>query len=190
MIQQVLLLLAGAIVGGYFTHIFQKKNWLYQKKIETFARLIEVIYQQREKAVSYAFLTDLSPKDKHDRISRDFLPVMTQYYLASFMLSDEGREQVRNTIAGFENRLLDFEKHFAAESNERLGFESEVRRLHQFLELEITSSWFKRAIWYAALRKQQNQFQTWYQNEFPKVLENITADLRVKLGRNQPKNAG
>ena len=187
MIQQVVSLLVGAIVGGYLTHLFQKKNWLYQRKIETFARLIEVVYQQREKVASYAFSKGIALKDKHDRISRDFLPVNTQYYLTSFMLSDEGRAEVRDILAGFENRLLDTEKHFAAESNERLGFESEVRRLHQFLELEISASWFKRAIWYSELRKQRKQFKTWYQTEFPKVLENITSDLRAQLGSDKPK---
>ena len=55
MVNQILLILAGALLGAYFSQLFQKKQWLYQRKIELFGKLLEVIHQQREKMASYAF---------------------------------------------------------------------------------------------------------------------------------------
>jgi len=190
MSDQILILLAGALFGSYFTHIFQKKSWLYQTRIESFAKLMEIIHVQREKAATYAFSKTISEKEKADQIEHDFLPVWTQYYLTSFMLSDEGNTEVKDILSGFEGRLRDLEHHFASQSNEFLGFHHEVKRLHSCLQMEATASSFARAVWYAQLRKHRQNFSVWLKNELPKLGENLVSDILANIRASQPRKPG
>jgi hypothetical protein len=177
MSDQILLLVVGALIGSYFGHVFQKKSWLYQKRIESFSRLIEVLHQQREKAAAYAFSDKLSQQEKSALIEQDFLPVWTQYYLTSFMLSEKGNAEVRNILAGFESRLRNFPEHFAPQSNEYLGFHHEVKRLHSFLQLEIGATAFAKLVWYTRLQRDRQKFEIWAKTEWPKQSEKLINDI-------------
>lgn len=191
MSEEIVLLIVGALIGSYFAHVFQKKSWLYQRKIESFAKLMEVIHQQREKAATYAFSKNLSDAEKTSRITQDLLPAWTQYYLTSFILSDQGNTEVKDILAGFESRLRNFDHHFAPESNEYLGFHHEIERLHSCLQMEIAASSFGRAIWYSRLQRSRQKFEVWAKTEWPKLskklIEDIFANARGSKTLKQPK---
>jgi hypothetical protein len=156
LLESILLLTLGAFAGSYFTGRSQRRNWVYQKKIEAFSRLIEIVQIQRNKAIAYAHLSKLTAEERIQRVTEDFTPIWSQFYLVSFLLSNGGESEVRQIIYGFQSRL----DHTAAitfgspESVERSGFQGDLNVLHEILQVELLSSMVRRE--YIFAKRKQN----------------------------------
>jgi len=137
-LESLLPLLYGAIGGliaSYATSRFQRNNWLFQRKLEVYARLIETLETSKDKIFAYYYDETLSQKELSDRVSKDFLPVKIQERITRFFATEDTIEEMSNILAGFEMAFSGWKPNFEKYMMSTYFF-SELKRLQEILELD------------------------------------------------------
>jgi hypothetical protein len=143
----------GGLVAAYAASRFQRNNWLFQRKLEVYAKLIETLETSRDKIFAYYYDECLSQKELSDRVRKDFLPVKIQERIARFFASEDTIEEMSKILVGFEMAFSgstpNFEKYMMS-----MYFFTELKRLQEILELDTKyKSRFARWRYFRGVRK-------------------------------------
>jgi hypothetical protein len=153
----------GGLVASYAAARFQRNNWLFQKKLEGFAKLIETLEGSREKILAY-YYEELGKKELIERVDRDFLPVSIQQRIASFFANDETAEEMANKLADIHMAFSGSKPNFEKWMMSTYIF-SVIRELQEILEDDA-----KRAGWYARW-KHRRRTKKRFREEHKRFLE-------------------